>query len=488
MTTPTDALLNRSPVRQSSTWSGRRFIEGLRRRRRHLLFRSLMAAPFVVAFLLTLALGPATVDSKYISSGWLALLSLVVLVLMVAAPDWLLIPLGLVTFLIFPALAGLGFYFAPAWAVPLAAVVFYGSALASAAATVTGLVKSYRRLFRGRRRVAIAKAIGAAALLLPFGFATSPGSVSASSESIGQSATSMGPIINTSAREAEPSFTSDGQTMYFNCQTDQICVTHLLGTWEEGRWMQPELVGAPITTPYTEVEPMISPEGNKLYITSNRPFPSGEGLPGLSLYVDAFFLIETSVTDRFGVSLLGGLGHNKVMVSQLQGGVWSPPQNLDAVVGEPPIDGTFNDHCLFVSPDGTEAFWSSDRPGGYGDNDIWTMRKVDGVWTKPQNMGSNINGPYSDHHSMLGPDGKSLYVTSERPGGHGGEDIYVSTREADGSWSPLMDLTAPVNGPGNDRCPVLSPDGRIWLFDSDRAGGYGSKDIWWVYAWQVSSG
>lgn len=163
MTTPTDALLNRSPVLQSSTWSGRRFIEGLRRRRRHLLFRSLMAAPFVVAFLLTLALGPATVDSKYISFGWLALVSLVVLVLMVAAPDWLLIPLGLVTFLIFPALAGVGFYFAPAWAVPPAAVVLYGSALASAAAMVTGLVKSYRRLLRGRRRVAIAKAIGATA-------------------------------------------------------------------------------------------------------------------------------------------------------------------------------------------------------------------------------------------------------------------------------------------------------------------------------------
>ena len=169
-------------------------------------------------------------------------------------------------------------------------------------------------------------------------------------------------------------------------------------------------------------------------------------IPGLSLYIDALFLVETAFTDRLGVSVLGGLGHDKVLVSELRDGRWTPPRRLDEVPGEPPIESAFNDHCLFVSPDGREAFWSSDRPGGYGDNDIWTSRKVGGAWTRPENMGPSINGPYSDHHSMLGPDGRTLYVTSARPGGHGGEDIYVSTRAADGRWSPLVDLPTPVDG------------------------------------------
>jgi hypothetical protein len=172
---------------------------------------------------------------------------------------------------------------------------------------------------------------------------------------------------------------------------------------------------------------------------------------------------------------------NDVYVSYWIDGAWSEPRNLNDVAGEPPVNSAFHDHCLSFSSDGNEAFWASNRPGGFGGNDIWTSRRVDGKWTAPKNLGPNVNGPGDEHHSIPTPDGRSLYVTATRPEGFGDEDIYITTRGADGAWSALLNLGPIVNGPGDDRCPAWTPDLKIFLFDSVREGGFGSRDVWWVY-------
>jgi Tol biopolymer transport system component len=102
------------------------------------------------------------------------------------------------------------------------------------------------------------------------------------------------------------------------------------------------------------------------------------------------------------------------------------------------------------------------------------------------NLGSNVNSRYSEHHSLSSADGRSLYVTSARPGGFGGDDIYVTTRDDTGVWGPLVNLGPLVNTDKADRYPSLTPDSRIFMFDSERAGGYGDKDLWWVYYDKVS--
>lgn len=266
----------------------------------------------------------------------------------------------------------------------------------------------------------------------------------------------LGSVINTKLREAEPSFTADGKTMYFNCQVrpgptgNDICVSRLIGTLENGRWTTPEIVAPGVISlkETMDVEPVISPDGRKLYFMSiDRP---------------------------------GGYGGADVWYSENVGGVWQAPKNLG-----PPFNGPFQDHCLFFSADGNEAFWTSTRPGGFGGNDIWTSRKVDGVWQPAVNLGPNVNSPYSDHHALPSPDGKSLYVTSGRPGGVGGEDIYVTTRDHTGAWGPLVNLGPLVNTDKDDRCPTPTPDSRIFMFDSERPGGHGSKDLWWVYYDQI---
>ena len=324
--------------------------------------------------------------------------------------------------------------------------------------------------------VMVGLAFLAARLNAPAAIATQP---APGSQSL---AVNMGSDINTQFREAEPSFTADGRTMYFNCYDADICVSQLIGTWKEGKWTPPEQLGAPVNTGYFEVEPLISPDGDKLYFLSNRPARRLRGNALLSPFVTNSFFIPTYLAEaKLGVSVLDGFGLADVWVSTKVNGVWSEPQNLNDVPGEPPVNTAFHDHCLSFSADGNEAFWASTRPGGFGGNDIWTSRRVDGKWTEPENLGPNVNGPGDEHHSITTPDNKSLYVTTTREDGYGGEDNYVTSRDEHGEWTPLVNLGSLINGPGDDRCPAWTPDHKIFLFDSLKAGGSGGRDIWWAY-------
>jgi hypothetical protein len=313
--------------------------------------------------------------------------------------------------------------------------------------------------------------------------ANAPAALTAqSAPDVQEMAMNMGSSINTHFREAEPSFTADGRTMYFNCHNADICVSHLIGSWEEGKWTTPERLGAPIGTGYLEIEPLINAAGDKLYFQSNRPAGRLQGNPLLSPFVTISFFIPTYLAEaKLGVSVLDGFGLGDVWVSKKVYGVWSEPQNLNDVPDEPPVNTAFYDHCLSFSADGNEAFWTSTRPGGFGGNDIWTSRRVDGKWSAPENLGPNVNGPGDEHHSIPTPDNRSLYVTSIRDGGYGGDDSYITTRDADGKWGPLVNLGPIMNGPGDDRCPAWTPDFKIFLFDSTRGDGFGSLDLWWVY-------
>jgi len=150
---------------------------------------------------------------------------------------------------------------------------------------------------------------------------------------------SLGPIINTARREAEPTFTADGRTMYFNCNNTDICVSHLIGPWEQGQWTVPELLDAPISTEYAEVEPVINGAGDKLYFMSIRPQGALSGLPFLSPLVDVLEVINRISTSKFNHSFLNGLGLPDVYVSHRINGVWTEPVNLNSVPDEPHISG-----------------------------------------------------------------------------------------------------------------------------------------------------
>src|SRR4051794_7381068 len=100
-------------------------------------------------------------------------------------------------------------------------------------------------------------------------------------------------------------------------------------------------------------------------------------------------------------------------------------------------------------------------------------------WLPVQRLSPPINSEFSDQAPILSKDEKTLYFTSNRPGGSGGEVIWVSKRRSPNSnWGTPVNLGPKVNSPGIERVRSFTPDGKGLLFMSDREGSSGSTDIW----------
>jgi hypothetical protein len=183
---------------------------------------------------------------------------------------------------------------------------------------------------------------------------------------------------------------------------------------------------------------------------------------GLSLYIDAN-------------PSYGGYGDYDIWVYTREDvhNDWSGPVNLG-----PPINSSFLDGNPDISADGLTLFFDTDRPGGQGVRDLWysTRDKPDDDWSEPKNLGPTVNGLYYDGQASISGDGLSLYFTSDRDWDR---DIYVSTRTTiHDDWSEPENLGPIVNSPSNDSGPDISSDGLKLFFDSERPGGYGMRDIW----------
>jgi hypothetical protein len=164
-------------------------------------------------------------------------------------------------------------------------------------------------------------------------------------------------------------------------------------------------------------------------------------------------------------------------------GPWSVPENLGPTVNSAAVEVAA---CL--SKDGLSLYFSSlDRPGGVGGYDIWVSQRptVDAPWETPQNLGDTINTSSNELTPSLSTDGHRLFFGSNRPGGIGGNDIFVSRRHNkrdDFGWQPAENLDNAVNTADDEQAPMLFEDdatGTITLyFQSNRPGGPGGNDIY----------
>ena len=105
--------------------------------------------------------------------------------------------------------------------------------------------------------------------------------------------------------------------------------------------------------------------------------------------------------------------------------------------------------------------------------------KADFAFGNPTSLGPAINSPAIDAHPSVSTDGLSLYFYSDRSGGHGGRDIWIARRTTtNDDWSILENPGAPINTVHRDSGPGISSDGLTLFFDSDRPGGEGGPDLW----------
>ena len=168
---------------------------------------------------------------------------------------------------------------------------------------------------------------------------------------------------------------------------------------------------------------------------------------------------------------------------------WSAPVNLgppvSALLTVSPVRGA--ELNPFISRDGLSLYFASDRPGGFGGFDIWVSKRpsVNDPWGEPQNLGPNVNTPSTENSPALSLDGRRLYFQSDRPGGFGDLDLYVSERvhKRDNlAWQAATNLGGNINTSFNENTPFLFEDdetGTTTLyFSSNRPGGPGGGDVY----------
>jgi len=131
-----------------------------------------------------------------------------------------------------------------------------------------------------------------------------------------------------------------------------------------------------------------------------------------------------------------------------------------------------------LSPDNRELFFVSDRPGGYGGYDIWISRFEEGLWQMPVNAGPNVNTPGNETAPYINADNQSLYFTSDGWPGMGGSDIFLSRRQEDSTWGPAENLGYPINTAYDEKSECINITGEKLYFSSDRQGPAGNYDLY----------
>ena len=158
----------------------------------------------------------------------------------------------------------------------------------------------------------------------------------------------------------------------------------------------------------------------------------------------------------------------------LPGKNYSKTKLIDGDINNPTSKGALN-----ISQDGEWLLFAGyNFPGGYGDFDLYISYYTPTGWSEPENMGRNINTDAWESSPSLSPDNRALYFSSNRYGGYGGKDLYVSYRQPNGKWGPAQNMGPQINTAGDELAPFIHADNATLYFTSDGLPGYGGSDIY----------
>ena len=163
-------------------------------------------------------------------------------------------------------------------------------------------------------------------------------------------------------------------------------------------------------------------------------------------------------------------------VSNLVGTEWSKPEKLNTNINSESWEGSCS-----ITADGRYLYFASERPGGLGGRDLYVSEKVNGEWGPAKNLGPSINTEYNEDAPFIHPDGITLFFSSQGHKSIGGYDIMYSIRK-DNDWITPLSMGIPLNTTEDDRYYVINAKGDVGYFSSNRggAGGKGQQDIYMV--------
>ncbi len=179
-----------------------------------------------------------------------------------------------------------------------------------------------------------------------------------------------------------------------------------------------------------------------------------------------------------GLALLAAAGvSGTAMAMPSEFSDWSPATRVEAQAGtDPAFNGPGLDGCPFISRNETTLYMASNRPGGLGGLDIWVSRRPDpdAPWGAPENVGAPVNSAANDFCPTIDRNDHAFYFVSNRAGGCGGADIYMTRLRPDG-WDALDNPGCAVNSAADEASPFPLPEpgkGKVLYFSSVRAGGF----------------
>ena len=160
----------------------------------------------------------------------------------------------------------------------------------------------------------------------------------------------------------------------------------------------------------------------------------------------------------------------------------NPSTAWEAEIPLSEINTSGDEASPFLSVDGLTLVFESDRPGGEGAGDLWisTRGSVADQWSAPINLGPNVNSADAEGLATLSSDGRTIVFASGRTDGLGKSDLWISQRSSPDTddWSPAANLGPAINSADRELAPLMSADGLRLYFTSDRPGGAGSADLW----------
>lgn len=220
---------------------------------------------------------------------------------------------------------------------------------------------------------------------------------------------------------------------------------------------------------------------NVQFARDNRDNVSKYQLRPLSDTVNAFVMQYFPVLTADQQQLiftrrLGGGGNDDedlVVSRKTPNGRWSEPQSIS-----PNINSQLNEGTCTISADGRKLiFTSCIGRQGFGSCDLYESIRVGDQWTKPRNLGPNVNSSEWESQPSLSADGRTLYFVSDRRGGLGRRDIWISHLDDAGQWTRAKNLGKPINTPYDEISPFIHVNNRVLYFASNGLVGFGGYDI-----------
>lgn len=274
-------------------------------------------------------------------------------------------------------------------------------------------------------------------------------------------------IVSTGLATRDMAISPEGDEIYFCANVGGFSYSAILVSRRvDGRWTEPEVAPFSGDPAVMDIEPAISPDGERFYFMSTR----GDSARGIEA------------------------GNQDIWAMDREGEAWGEPYNLG-----PPVNSELAEYFPSITSDGTLYFT---RESGTEADGIYRSRYRDGAFQEPERLPESVNAGRARFNATVAPDESFLIVPIfGLEDSFGGTDYYVCFRDEDDRWTGPFHLDERMNSEGRQEySAALSPDGRLLFFMSDRkleapdaldwrimremheSPGYGAPAIWWVSA------